>query len=238
MILAFLVASALFFEVQKVKPIVPPAIVVENTLLSHPWVLHQKGIKDINIEMDLDLRALKELSGEINQYNHAYSCEQIEEMLIATLLALQESIPFVLPTDLYSVFCIPETPQEWHQAPAPFHVYKRLYLGENAMGIPFYLDVRVFELENCSAEELIAWHLQTLDGEAVLLHRSENRCVYTSNGLKKRESAHGFASGKRALFFDCIEMQGRLFVLYAEAPQETFQKYEPLFNQLVNHARN
>jgi len=217
---------------EKTKPFVPEPVVVQNDLLSHPWILTQPKVTELNIEMVRDLASLDEFCEEVRQQREDLAHEQIEEMLIRTLTMLQEQIPFALPESLYSVICITETPQEWVKAPIPFHVFKRLYLGEMEVGMPFYLDVRVFELEGESADDVIAWHLQTLDGEAVALNKS----AYISKGYRTRDSAHGFAKGERGLYVDFIEHGGRLFVLYAEAPLKTFQEQEPLFKQLVQRS--
>ncbi len=214
---------------EKVRPIVPAPI------LSHPWLDTQPNVMRPNLEMMRDLSLLSEICDSLHsELTH----EQIETSLIQTLTALQAQIPFTLPQELYSVLCISEPLLDTIKPPVPFQVYKRLYLGETVIGFPFYLDVRVFELDRCGSEELIAWHLETLDGEPSCLYQSDNRAIYTSSGERTRATAHGFATGKRGLFFECLEHKGRLFVLYAEAPIKNFKEHESLFTQLAQRAQN
>ncbi len=201
---------------EKRKPVVPEAVSVQNTLLLHPWIATQPKINQLNAEIVRDLERLDVVCTKAGME---------PGLLITTLNRLQKQIPFKLPDTFYSLICLPDT--------SPFHVYKRLYLGDTEMGMPFYLDVRVFELEEASAHELIAWHLDLLEGGREELYRSENRAVYLSSGRRKRDDAHGFEMGQRGLFVDFLEKEGRLFVLYAEGPLSTFREYQSLFNQLT-----
>lgn len=221
---------------EKVRPVIPEPVLVKHDLLCRPWVLAQPKVTTPNIEMVRDLSTLDELCEAVKKERPDFTHEQIELALIKTLTSLQSQIPFELPEELYNVLCICETPLEWIKPPIPFHVYKRLYLGEMEVGLPFYLDVRVFELEGFPAEDLITWHLETLEGEPELLHQSEQRVVYKVFGDRTREIAHGFAKGERGLYLDCIEEDGKLFVLYAEAPVQTFKEQESLFKQLLQKA--
>ncbi len=183
-----------------------------------------------------DLSALEQFCEQVCVQKADYTMEQVEDAVIQILTALQESVPYELPDNLYNVICIGEMPSDWIEAPAPFHVYKRLYLGDTELGFPAYLDVRVFEPGDCPVEDLIAWHLHALDGEPVCLHRSAKRSVYFSNGFRVRNTAHGFAQEERSLFLDCIEKGGQLFVLHAEAPLEVFNQHKTLFEQLIQKA--
>lgn len=117
----------------------------------------------------------------------------------------------------------------------------RVYLGETALGMPFYLDVRLFNLKGSSAAELIAWYLDTLDGPCEEVYISEQRKVYIRRGERnptRTDSTHGFAAlqGERALFLDCYEQGDDLYVCTAEAPLETFLQHEPFLRSLCHPA--
>lgn len=219
---------------EKIRPVVPEPVLVEKAaqnLLSHPWVRAQPNLAKVNPEMERDLAAFDELCEALCRQRSDWPREQIQSVLINTLTSIQKQIPFHLPEDLYNVYCISEAPDDWMKPPAPFHVYKRLYLGEMEVGLPFYLDVRVFELGSVSADDVVQWHLEMLDGEPSLLYKSAKRSVYAASGERTRESAHGFAQGERGLFIDCLARDGKLYILYAEAPIKTFKENEFIFKE-------
>lgn len=114
----------------------------------------------------------------------------------------------------------------------------RVYLGETALGLPFFLDVRQFELKGVTSTELITWHLDLLEGPCEEIYISDQRKVYIRKGVRnahRLDTTHGFAplQGERALFLDCFQVGDRLFMCTAEAPWETFQKHEPFLRSLV-----
>lgn len=203
------------------KPSLPEPKIVKK---EHPWLSLQPDVQGAHMEIVRDLEKLYTFSSQIDP-----------NILIQTLLALQSEIPFTFPDHLYNVLCITEEPLP---TPAPFHVYKRLYLGETELGLPFYLDVRVFELANVSIEEIISWHLTILDGMPKKLLEEENHVSYLCFGNRNQDrpdTTHGFAAlqGERGLFLDFIEKEGRLYVAYAEAPLSTFKKHLDLFEQVA-----
>ncbi|MCH9627093.1 MAG: hypothetical protein S4CHLAM2_07270 [Chlamydiales bacterium] len=210
------------------KPAVPAPVVVQNdSLLSHPWVQSQPAIKELNKEMVRDLCTLQEVCARVKEFPP----EDVEQALMQTLTKLQAQVPVSFPEELYNVICIPD--HTWVSAPLPFQVFQRLYLGEMETGLPFYLDVRVFEASGEKAEEVIAWHLNTLDGNPKEQHRSAHRKIYTATGERKHDTAHGFATGQRGLYLDCIQDNERLFVLYAEGSLAAFEKQNCVFKQLI-----
>jgi hypothetical protein len=121
---------------------------------------------------------------------------------------------------------------------ATFHVHKRLYLGETELGLPFYLDVRVFELDTNQSEEIIVWHLTLLDGRKEELLTTKERKAFLCYGRRNAsyaDTTHGFAAlqEERALFLDFYEKENRLYVCYAEAPLTTFNQHATLFRSLA-----
>jgi len=115
-------------------------------------------------------------------------------------------------------------------------------LGETELGLPFYLDVRLFELKGTSAEEILAWHLNVLqEGREAfkVVYETENRKIYQGQGYRLTEPidpSHGFAAvqGERGIYLDYLELEERLFVIYAEAPLKTFEKHTLLFQKLYS----
>lgn len=200
----------------KEKPLVPHA------LLNHPWILGQKGIMGVNSEMVRDLSA-------VHTFCQDYGCHP--SFLIEALQDLQRGIPFRFPEGLYSVLCIVEFP---HHSPYPFHVYKRLYLGESEFGFPFYLDVRVFEKGEENREAIIRWHQTRIEGDIEMYIDSEEEVSFISEGNPTEQRAHGFGEGARGLFVDAKLHEGKLFVLYAEAPLSTFKQHVSVFKQLID----
>lgn len=215
-------------DLQRYKPSVSQANV---TLKNHPWIELQPLVKNADLEIERDLNAVANFCKQIKNFSE----EEATFFLIKTLLDLQRQIPFQFPEELYNLLCIPE-PLE--QGSYPYDIYQRLYLCENELGFPFYMDVRVFNLATASADHVIAWHLQTLDGEMEILQSSDSRSTFLLRGNRSsnRFESHGFAQilGKRRLFLDFVKVKDQLFVCYAEASERTFQKIEPLLRKLAN----
>ncbi len=119
----------------------------------------------------------------------------------------------------------------------PSVLLDKVYLGETALGLPFYLDVRQFELKGGSSNELIAWYLDLLEGPYEELFVSDQRKIYVRKGARNpshSDTTHGFAAmqGERGLFLDCYIEGGKLYMCSAEAPLETFQEHEEFFRSL------
>ncbi len=119
----------------------------------------------------------------------------------------------------------------------PSVLIDRICIGESTLGLPFCLEVRQFELKGVTAAELIAWHLNLLDGPCEEVYISELRKVYILRGQRsaqRSDTTHGFAlfQGERALFLDCYEKEGLLYMCTGEAPLETFQEHEAFLRGL------
>ncbi|MCH9626024.1 MAG: hypothetical protein S4CHLAM123_12130 [Chlamydiales bacterium] len=202
------------FSIDQKKPQIPDAAVV---IKEHPWLQLQPFVQKDNPAFYQDLEKIHEISTQIEQYSE----QELTLALMETLLELQKEIPFFFPEHLYNVLYIEEPPTD---APAPFHVYKRLYLGESELGIPFYMDVRVFDLNFASKEEIIDWHLGILRGEKSTLENMSGYVIYGLRNEDYKDFSHGFASflGERGLYLDFIEKENFLYVAYAESSAETF----------------
>ena len=208
------------------KPALPEPIVIK----AHPWLQIQPAVIGASLEMMRDMERIAHLSASIGEVSE----EAITHLLMEKLLAYQTKIPFNFPKNLYNVLCINETAS---QIPAAFHTYQRLYLGETELGLPFYLEVRVFENKDMESEDLIAWHLDILKGERQEIYSSDNRKAFICSGIRnsdRPDTTHGFGTlqGKRGLYLDFYKKEGHLFVCYAEAPLSTFCAYESLLRSL------
>ena len=210
------------------RPSLPQPTVMSD---KHPWLQMQPFVKNADVEIQRDLEKVHTFSAQVDELSE----EDVTYFLIEALISLQTQIPFHFPRDLYNVLCIPDTSSK---GLAPYHIYQRLYLGESDLGLPFYLDVRVFELENISVEEVVNWHLSTLEGDVEQLCCEENHSVYILKGTRKpcqQDMTHGFAQllGERGLFLHFLQKDNRLFVCYAEAPYQTFEKNLDFFRDLA-----
>jgi len=205
------------FSIGHQKPQIPHATVV---IKEHPWLQLQPLVSKDNPAFYKDLEKIHEISTQIEQYSE----QELTLALMETLLELQKEIPFSFPEYLYNVLYIEEPPTD---APAPFHVYKRLYLGESELGIPFYMDVRVFDLNFASKEEVIDWHLGILNGEQRNLEGKSGCVIYGLRNGDYKDFSHGFASflGERGLYLDFVEKENFLYVTYAESSAETFRLF-------------
>jgi hypothetical protein len=206
------------------KPALPAPILVTQ---DHPWLKIQPAVTGAALEIVRDMEKIRHLSTAIPELSE----KEIASILMERLLSLQATIPFTFPDSLYNVLCITESEGG---EPAPFHVYKRLYLGETELGLPFYLDVRVFELGAITPEEIIAWHLNILEGSCEELPATEGETTFLCRGKRapnRADTTHGFASlqGERALFLKFCEKENRLYVCYAEAPLTTLNRYLSFF---------
>ncbi len=198
-------------------------------LIEHPWIRQQPHVKEISLEMIRDTEQLEQLT---EMLAHSLAKEGVDVTVsdVVTFLSdylrkLCSKIPFVLPEECYRVLCIEEQIQQ--TCLRPFKVYERLYLGENSIHFPFYLDVRVFDCANSEqAEEIVQWHKQLLSENT--FHQQEF-AFFIGKGLpseKKNLATHGFASlqGERGIFlYPCLK-ENQLFLLFAEAPWETFKE--------------
>jgi len=210
------------------KPKIPEPVTLN---FEHPWLQRQPKIKGAAIEVVRDLEKIRLLSAS----SSAITEEALTQLMMEQLLLVQQDIPFIFPEELYNVLCITESKEE---TPATFLTFKRLYLGETELGMPFYLDVRVFDLHTCAMENVVDWHLKILNGSYEEIPTAFGQKAFVCKGKRtttNQDASHGFAAlqGDRGLFLEFYEKEKRLYVCYAEAPLTTFERYIPLFMNLV-----
>lgn len=209
------------------KPVVSQGEVVHK---AHPWLSLQPLVIGAEREIARDLEKVHELSLEIGDISE----ETLTYFLTQTLTELQKELPFTFPAHLYNVLMIPEAPRV---GPDPFQIYKRLYLGETELGLPFYLDVRRYHLEGKKKDTIISWYLSLIEGELEKVKDSDQALAYVIRGKRNEDqlsAPHGFAQflGERGLFLLFVQQGDQLFVCYAEASLSTFQQHLPLLSTL------
>ncbi len=185
-------------QFKHVKPAVPKPV------SAHPWIATQAGAKIVP-EMVRDLEKVE-----------AYTADQKEEslsILIRTLLALQAEVPFHFPDELYNVLYITEQP---HKKGYPIHrIIKRVYFGDTDLGMPMYLDVRVFDVDQSEISSIIETHFKSIDGEFAPCGEG-----FIGKGIYANEdSSHGFAKERAVFIYPHIAGE-RLFLMYSDVPVE------------------
>jgi len=212
-------------------------------LLVHPWIQAQTGVEEISHEMIQDIEGANMLCEALQQETEQagkkpLSTKKITKILIETLLALQNEIPISFPDNLYSVLCITETADSSNPPPTPFHVYKRLYLGQTEIGFPFYLDVRVFDVESeQERQNILSWHCSVLVEKEDAFEKhiiDENKQVFLGKGVSAKNRAHGVFEwqDERGVFIYAIQKGKKLYVAYTDASWKTFEKSLNLFSSL------
>jgi len=205
-----------------------------GNILNHPWVQLQQEVSEISIEMVRDIEAFEQLCENLSERRAEKgesfgSKEEFSNKITQLLKKMQSSVPFKFPSHLYNVLCIPES----LHAPFAFQVLQRIYLGETELGLPFYLDVRVFNLENehkeAQIEAIQNWHFNLLEGGRDVFKKiTSNSSFYLGEGKYSAESnlGHGFeiSSGLRGIYLSFFEKENILYVAYASAPLLDFKK--------------
>lgn len=215
-------------------------------ILNHPWIAMQTEVKEISMEMIRDLSLLKEVSSFVmeqaeNEGKEVPSEEVIVSVLIPMLQELQVALPLDVPKNYYSVLCIPEMLQK-EEAPYPYYVYKRIYLDENDLGLPFYLDVRVFDhTQEDDLERILDWHCSYYDETQTVFQStgSEKAVTFLGHGYPKknlRSLSQGFTSMQkdRGIFICATAKEDHIYVAFAEAPWSTFEKHLPFFEKVLS----
>jgi hypothetical protein len=201
------------------KPKLPHPVIVSR---EHPWLQRQPMVKGASIEIVRDLEKIRHLAASASNFSE----EELTELMMVRLESLQGEIPFSFPEELYNVLCITESTTN---APAHFRTFQRRYLGETELGMPFYLDVRVFDLNACKTETIMSWFLKLLDGKQEEISPNRFFCK-GKRRADQQDASHGFASlqGERGIFLDFVQKEDKLFVCYAEAPLATFERFSSL----------
>lgn len=213
-------------EIEQKRPKIPNPII-----FAHPWISCQPGVTSVNPEMQRDVALLEEF------YAHLSNAPNLTE-LMGTLIGLQKNIPFSFPSDLYNVLFITDAKQP-SSCPCPYQIYQRLYLGDGALGLPLYLDVRVFDLKGEQKEkvdQILTWHLSEIGFDKKEFLVDDQTFAFLGTGKAIGEGAHGFAKlmGERGLFLLAKMQNDKLYVATTNARVTDFEKNKDLFLNLLS----
>ncbi len=224
-------------------------------ILEHPWVKLQTGLTHVTHAMVDDITSLSEGHDELNKYRAkaglpTTSFEDESRSLIATIQEIQATLdPLNLqfPHDRYSVLNIPETAPELYSTLLPFQVYKRVEMGETELGIPVFLDVRVFDISQQQSAEakqeaiqsIIDWHAKLLRNSAqhFKAYAASDALVLIGRGDRDRshfDGGHGFATKDRGVLLAFLTDGKHLFVLDLDAPWKDVEGQEKAFKEIIN----
>lgn len=228
------------------------AIQYFSDVLNHPWIKEQPRVKNLNQVMVDDIRSIQALNSYLNHHRHESGIEPIpfeleSEKIIQTIHRLQSpltQLPFTFPEEYYSILNIPDASPGIKSTLMPYDIYKRIYLGDNALGLPFYLDVRVFSIgpedeRQYHVDSILHWHLGLLEGGVKAFQRIPKKqgVLLIGKGIRNLEhfdNSHGFAVDERGVLLAFFAQENILYVLYADAPWVTFSQHKDLFFNLLN----
>lgn len=226
-------------------------------VLEHPWVRQQQqqGLTALTDTMVQDIRSLKEGHKQLNERRKdaglpPTTFDQESEKLVSTIQEIQQTLAplhLAFPAGLYSILNIPTTSTAPYNTPLPFDVYKRVELGQTDLGVPFYLDMRVFDisqLQSQAAKEaafqaVANWHIHLLKGgmKDFAAFQGKDTLVLLGHGERDRshfDGSHGFATSDRGVFVAFFSDGRHLYVLHADAPWKNLQDKKNLFLKVVN----
>ncbi|MCP5470287.1 MAG: hypothetical protein H7A36_07290 [Chlamydiales bacterium] len=144
----------------------------------------------------------------------------VRSLVLTTLHNIQTKIPFHFCGEYYNVLCLPEPTKQ-------FEVHKRLHLADSSLGVPIYLDVRVYD----APKEVVLHQLfSSLEGTFEERQCEEGYC-FVGRGkriFRDTDPTHGFAAaqGERGLYFHLKEKDEKVYVAYTEAPWTDFEKIQ------------
>ncbi len=191
MFLFALLFLAQFEEVVNLRPAVPLPVVI----CQHPWLATQPDVEE---PWSVDLELFDEFCATQKEPK-----EKLLALAIEKLTQLQASIPFTLPKDLYNVLFISD----------PL-VVKRLYLGETALGMPAFLDVRLYEVDKHEVQSVLDGYFAKIKGEFEKVGEA-----YIALAERISDSSHGLAT-ERFVYLEPRYHDGCLYVLFADLPLE------------------
>lgn len=171
-----------------------------------------------SLEEEEDRERFRSMVAMVSEENNL-PFEQVERAIYSALEVMESSIPFTFASKYYSLRCLPNPC-------SPYEVHKRIHLGDSSLGIPIYLDVRVYkESKDFVLENLFS----SFEGE--FYERNCDRGIsYIAFGKGDKAAGHGLARnlGERALFFHLVEAHNCCYVAYVEGARSDI---EPLLNE-------
>jgi len=199
-------------------PVLPPPVVYED-ILDHPWLKQQTGVEEILPAIVEDVRSIQRLNIPWEQIQKKY--DELQKEI--------HTLPVTWPSYWYQVLQIPPA--------SSFRIYRRMLVGENHLGFPIYLDVRVFELKDATqVAEILDWHFKLLKDEPfqkidpypnVFVGRGDHNTLLFN-------PTHGIASKDRGIFLAYFLKNQKLFVLFLDAPWFDFVIYYDNLLSILN----
>ena len=162
-----------------------------------------------SLEQQKDEERFDEVVSVISDENDLRN-DDVKELLFSALDRMEREIPFNFSQDLYTLRCLPEPTSD-------FEVHKRMHLGDSSLGVPIYLDVRVYQMRK---DQVLQKLFAAIEGTFERVPSEEGACYIGRGQRLFEESTHGFAAalGERGVFFHLVEQDDRIFVTYSEAP--------------------
>ena len=225
-----------------------------SDILEHPWILAQPHISTLSRLMVEDIRSLSHAyalrSAQMQKIGVTPPSYQEEANFICRhLQRLQrkiEALSLEFPHYAYSLLNLPAINPTAYSTPLPFNIHKRVHLGSSTLGMPIFLDVRVFELDAHKEREardrdikaIIAWHTDLLEGGETNFKKLDHTGATVLIGHGKRnmahfDNAHGFNLEERGVFLACLKHQMRLYILHVDAPYSSFQELQEALLQIL-----
>jgi hypothetical protein len=217
-------------------------------LFNHPWLKLQPGITTISARISQDLESIRHAYDQmaLMRQDLTLPYRSYEEDCLAIIALLQQlqqpidHLALALPDDKYSVLNIPDI-EPTHNCPvAPYHIHKRIHWCDSHLGMPVYLDVRVFSLtgDDDQVSQILDWHRGCLQGHFDQYSASDCM-VFIGHGDRTESSpddTHGFGTKNRGLFLGCIALQDRLYVLHLDTSWETFEPEQANLTAVMNRS--
>lgn len=209
-------------------------------VLDHPWVSSQKEVTQLSPIMIEDIRSLKRLHDHTPFFGKDFL--QASQKLGEHLQAYQKQLaPFSIhyPAHRYSCLNLPEASSTLYQSPTPFRLYHRMDMGVTELGLPIYLDTRIFdEVDESLVEEIEQWHLHLLKGGKASFDQylSGGWTIWIGRGEKDSthlDNTHGMLTADRGVFFAHKRIGSRCAVLYLETQWELLEPRLPTCKGLL-----
>jgi hypothetical protein len=224
-------------------------------LLNHPWLIQQPQITRLSKVIIDDLNSIStahtQLSKQLVLANkNSPSLEETTSKITQHALMIQNQLTgmgFNFPKNYYHILNLPDSERLQVATPRPFQVHKRIHLCDNAMGIPVFLDLRVFDLgkslppekQHIEILKIVDWHTKLLDNGYDDFRKlaSKDRLVLLGRGNRNTEhfdNSHNMLSKDRGVFLAFSAKDNFLYVLHADAPWETLSPFESTFLNITN----
>lgn len=217
------------------RPELPHAAVEtpSDSLLNHPWLCLQPEVRNLDDVIRGDLESMD----RVCQVLASRGVDR--QAVVERVTALQGSLlglGLEYPKVWYSVLHLPSASSLPYATPAEFQVYKRVYVDRTDLGMPIFLDLRVFSLsENVAIQDIVAWHKQLLSGNFVSTTRGEWQLIEGKGAYSRVicDPSHGFSTAERGVFCAYRQKGERLYVLFFDAPLSIYELHRKTVQSVI-----